>query len=160
MINKQYNIITNTFLMEIDYQYYAGKVESDNRLFNTKIDKQTWDSIKNKLETFEKPVVSHLLKYYTHDSVYIIDTLENKTILAHTPKITYMTQPECICVKTHLTLLPFFPVHYEYFNKQRHIAYKFTQYNGIVLSEIFENHQTFYEIYGFSVESIKSISLG
>jgi hypothetical protein len=146
--------------MEIEYQYYAGKAESNNRLFNAKIDKQTWDSIKNRLETNEKPVFSRLLKYYTHDSVYIVDTLENKTILAHTPKITYITQPECLCVKTHLTLLPFFPVQYEYFNKQRHILYKFTQYNGIVLSEIFENHETFYEIYGFSVDSIKSISLG
>jgi hypothetical protein len=144
--------------MEIEHKYYMGKIESDNRLFNTKIDKSRWDSIKHKLELSEKPSTSHLLKYYTHDSIYIVNISNNTTILAHTPTITCMTQPECLSVKTHLTTLPFFPVQYEYFNKQRHNVYKFTQYNGIVLSEIFENHQTFYEIYGFSTDSIKSIS--
>jgi len=146
--------------MEIEQKYYTGKPEADNRRFNTKIDKHIWDTLKNKLEISEKPSISHILKYYTHDSIYIVSKPENKTILAHTPTVTYIAQPECLHVKLHLTILPFFPVQYEYFNKQQHIVYKFTQYNGIVLSEIVENQQTFYEIYGLSVDTIKSISVG
>ena len=146
--------------MEIEHKYYAGRIECENRLFNTKIDKNTWDSVKKKLEQTEKPIISHLLKYYTHDSAYIVNKTDNTNTLSHTPIITYMPQPECLSIKTHLTLLPSFPIQYEYFNKQKHIVYKYTQYNGIVLSEIFENHRTFYEIYGLSLDAIKSISLG
>jgi hypothetical protein len=146
--------------MEIDQKYYIGKAEGDNRVFNTKIDKKVWDTIKNKLEIIEKPSTSRLLKYYTHDSIYIIDTRGNTTILSHTPVITYIPQPVCLSVKMHVTTLPFFPTQYEYFNKQQHNVYKYTQYNGIVLSEIFENQQPFYEIYGLSVDAIKSISVG
>jgi hypothetical protein len=146
--------------MEIEHKYYAGRTECDNRLFNTKIDKKKWNSIKNNLEQNEKPVVSHLFKYYTHDSVYVVNKAENTNTLSHTPIITYMPQHECLSIKTHLTLLPSFPIQYEYFNKQKHIVYKYTQYNGIVLSEILENHQTFYEIYGLSLDAIKSISVG
>jgi hypothetical protein len=146
--------------MEIEHKYYLGRTECDNRLFNTKIDKNKWDSIKKKMEQTDKPVISHVLKYYTHDSTYIVNKHENTTILSHTPIITYMTEHGCLSIKTHLTLLPSFPIQYEYFNKQKHIVYKYTQSNGIVLSEIVENHQTFYEIYGLSLDAIKSISLG
>lgn len=146
--------------MEIDHKYYAGKTDGDNRLFNTKIDEHVWSSIKSKLEMNEKPSISKLLKYYTHDSAYIVDTSINTTVLAHTPTITYISQPECLHVKMHLTTLPFLPVQYEYFNKQQHTVYKYTQYNGIVLCEIFENQQKHYEIYGLSSDTIKSISAG
>jgi hypothetical protein len=145
--------------MEIEHKYYMGTAEGGNRVFNTKISKQIWDIIKNKLETSEKPSTSHFLQYYTHDSVYIVNIQENTTILAHTPVITYIPKPECLSVRMYLTTLPFFPTQYEYFNKQRHNVYKFTQSNGIVLSEIFENQQTLYEIYGLSIDAVKSISV-